>query len=72
MSRSVYLELAVAGVHHVDDTIHSETGLSNVGGDHNLAHPLRRLLKDLALQVCRQLGVDGEDEQRGHPLTKVV
>ena len=72
MKRRWHLELAVAGVNHVDDAVHSQTGLSNVGGHHHLAHALRRLLKDLALQVCWQLGVDGQDEQRGDPLPQVI
>ena len=61
--QAAHLQFAVASVHDVDDAVHSETGLSNVGGDNHLAHALRRLLKDLALQVRRQLGVDRQDEQ---------
>ena len=68
----LYFELAVACVNHIDDTVHSETGLRNVGGHHHLAHALWRLLKDLALQICWQLGVDGKNEQGWDPLTQVV
>lgn len=68
----MHLELAVAGVHNIDDAVHSQTGFSNVGGHHHLAHALWRLLKDLALQICWQLRVDGEDEQGWDPLTQVV
>lgn len=68
----VYLQLAVACVNHIDDPIHSETGLSNVGGHHHLAHALWRLLKNLALQVCWQLGVNWKDEQGWDTFTQVI
>lgn len=72
MERRRHLELAVAGVYHIDDAVHSQTGLGDVGGHHHLAHALRCLLKDLALQVCWQLGVDGQDEQGGDPFPQMI
>lgn len=67
-----HLELAVASVHHIDDTVHSETGFSNVGGHHHLTHALWRLLEDFALQIRRQLRVDRKDEQGRDPFTQMV
>ena len=68
----MHLKLAVAGVHHIDDAIHGETGFSNVGGHHHLTHAIWGFLKDLALQIRWQLRIDWEDEQGRNPLTQMV
>lgn len=71
-TRVAHLHLAVASVYDVQDAIHSQRGLCNVGGHDALAGTLRRLVKNLGLQVGGQLGVDGQDEQGRHLFSKVI
>uniref|UniRef100_A0A1I8JLB4 DUF4537 domain-containing protein n=1 Tax=Macrostomum lignano TaxID=282301 RepID=A0A1I8JLB4_9PLAT len=53
----------LTGVNNVADPVNSERSLSNVGGNHAFAHTFWRLLKDLRLQVRRQLRVNWQHRQ---------
>lgn len=66
IARVGHLHLAVASVNDIQDAIHSQRRLCNVGGHDALARTLRRLVENLGLQVGRQLGVDGQDQQGRH------
>lgn len=47
---AAHLHLAVAGVDDVQDAVHGQRRLGNVGRDDALAPALRRLVKDFGLQ----------------------
>ena len=67
-----HLHFAVASVDDVQNAIHSQRRLCNVGGHDALARTLRRLVKNLGLQVGGQLGVDGQDEQGRHLFPQMI
>ena len=54
-----YLELAT--VHHIHHILNGQTGFSNIGGDHNLAHAGGRALEGLSLIPRGHRGVEGDD-----------
>mmetsp|Transcript_24293 Transcript_24293/g.76457 ORF Transcript_24293/g.76457 Transcript_24293/m.76457 type:complete len:388 (-) Transcript_24293:519-1682(-) len=68
----VHLELRVARVHHIEDPVHREGGLGDVGGDDALAAAVRGLLEDDGLQVAGQLAVHGQNQHLGRALAQVV
>ncbi|KAA6418269.1 MAG: hypothetical protein FRX49_11778 [Trebouxia sp. A1-2] len=54
-----YLEFAT--VHHIYHVLNGQTSLSNVGGNHNLAHSLRGALEGLALVTRGHRGMKRDD-----------
>mmetsp|Transcript_4277 Transcript_4277/g.7890 ORF Transcript_4277/g.7890 Transcript_4277/m.7890 type:complete len:484 (+) Transcript_4277:523-1974(+) len=74
--RVVDLELAVSGIDHIFDAVHSEGRLGNVRGHDALARAFLCTLEDLRLQVCGQLRVHREQQEwlaaihSGHALSQ--